>query len=115
MIAFATRPREAIAKVTVEDPLSNTTVLNSLPVKLAPANVMVWSELALNVTTAVPAPHEAEVEVFVQFPETVHASEPKTMYDDADETFTFPVTETLPDVEVSDPPVNVMSPFTVKV
>lgn len=115
MIAFATRPREAIVKVTVEDPLSNTTVLNSLPVKLAPANVMVWSELALNVTTADPADQDAEVDAFVQFPETVHASEPKTMYDDADETFTFPVTKTLPDVEVRDPPGNIRSPFTVKV
>src|SRR6266571_2308503 len=37
----ATRPSEAIVNVVVEEPLSNSIVLNSLPAKLAPANVMV--------------------------------------------------------------------------
>src|SRR2546426_132468 len=37
----ATRPSEAIVKVVVEEPLSNSIVLNSLPGKLAPANVMI--------------------------------------------------------------------------
>src|SRR3989449_10554132 len=37
----ATRPSEAIVNVVVEEPLSNSIVLNSLPAKLAPANVMI--------------------------------------------------------------------------
>jgi hypothetical protein len=76
---FATKPRVAIVKTIVEAPLSNTTPLNSLPVRLAPANAMVWSEVARNVTVADPADQEAEVETFVQFPKTVQASEPNTM------------------------------------
>src|SRR5438132_1857899 len=37
----ATRPSEAIVNVVVEEPLSNSIVPNSLPAKLAPANVMI--------------------------------------------------------------------------
>jgi hypothetical protein len=37
----ATRLPEAIVNVVVEEPLSNSIVLNSLPAKLAPANVMI--------------------------------------------------------------------------
>src|SRR5947209_10674522 len=37
----ATRPSEAIVNVVVEEPLSNSIVLNSLAAKLAPANVMI--------------------------------------------------------------------------
>src|SRR3989449_10443934 len=37
----ATRPSEAIVNVVGEGPLSNSIVLNSLPAKLAPANVMI--------------------------------------------------------------------------
>src|SRR3989454_1948539 len=37
----ATRPSEAIVNVVVEEPPSNSIVLNSLPAKLAPANVMI--------------------------------------------------------------------------
>jgi len=79
VIAVATRPPEAIVKVVVDDPLLNTIVLNSFPAKLAPAKVMVWSEVALNVTTADPEDQDAEVDAFVQFPETVQASDPNTI------------------------------------
>src|SRR5439155_750251 len=72
-------PSEVIVNVVVEEPLSNSTVLNSLPAKLAPANVIVWSVVALNVTTADPADQDAEVEAFVQFPETIQVSEPNAM------------------------------------
>src|SRR6266571_4786655 len=71
VIAFATRPSEAIVKVVVDDPLLNTIVLNSLPAKFVPAKVMIRSEVALNVTTADPEDQDAEVDAFVQFPETV--------------------------------------------
>lgn len=65
--------------VTIADPPLNTTVLNSLPLRFAPAKVITCDEAALKVTVAVPEDHEAEVEAFVQLPETVHASEPKAM------------------------------------
>src|SRR5947199_392379 len=74
-----TRPSAAIVNVVVEEPLSNSTVLNSLPARLAPANVMIWSVVALNVITADPADQDAEVEAFVQFPETIQVSEPNAM------------------------------------
>jgi len=79
VIEFATSPFEAIMNVVVEEPLSNSIVLNSLPAKLAPAKVMIWSEVALNVTTADPVDQDAEVDAFVQFPETVQDSEPNAM------------------------------------
>src|SRR2546422_850571 len=41
VIVCATSPSEAIVNVVVEEPLSNSIVLNSLPAKLAPANVMI--------------------------------------------------------------------------
>src|SRR5213594_1770450 len=41
VMVWATRPSAAIVNVVVEEPLSNSTVLNSLPAKLAPANVMI--------------------------------------------------------------------------
>ena len=68
-----------MVNVTVEDPLLNTTVPNSLPFKFAPAKAMVWSEVALKVTVADPADQEAVDEAFVQFPETVQDSDPKAM------------------------------------
>ena len=112
-IVFATRPRVAIVNTTVEDPPSKTTELNSLPLRLAPPKVIVWSVDALKVTVADPEDHEAEVDAFVQFPETVHASEPNAMYDAAEETSTFPVIDTLPEAEVREPPANVRFPLTV--
>jgi hypothetical protein len=79
VIAFATRPRAVIEKAIVKDPLLKTTALNSLPLRLAPAKVIIWGELALKVTVPDPADHKGEVESFVQLPETVHAPEPKAM------------------------------------
>jgi hypothetical protein len=79
VIALATSPREAIVNVTVDDPLLNTTMLNSTPLRLVPAKVMVCADDALKVTVADPADQDADVEAFVQEPETVHASEPKAM------------------------------------
>lgn len=78
-MAFATKPPDAIVKVTLEDPLLNTTVLNSLPARFAPAKAMLRSDAELKVTVDDPTDHEAEVEAFVQLPEIVHASEPKAM------------------------------------
>lgn len=49
----------------------NVTLLNSLPGRFAPANVMVPPAALVNVTVPVPALHEADVEVFVQVPVTV--------------------------------------------
>ena len=41
VMVCAASPSEVIVNVVVEEPLSNSTVLNSLPAKLAPANVIV--------------------------------------------------------------------------
>src|SRR5213592_786392 len=60
-MVWATRPSEAIVNVVVSERLSTSTVLNSLPARLAPANVMIWSIVPLNVTTADPADQDAEV------------------------------------------------------
>src|SRR3989475_5120327 len=79
VIACATRLLEASVNVVVEEPPSNSTVLNSLPAKLAPANVMIWSVVASNVTKADPADQSAEVEAFVQLPEMVQVPEPNAM------------------------------------
>src|SRR5213594_4480831 len=79
VIVCATRPLEASVNVVVEEPPSNSIVLNSLPAKLAPANVMVWSVVASNVTTADPADQNAEFEAFVQLPEMVQVPEPNAM------------------------------------
>ena len=79
VMLFATRPRRAIVNVTVDAPPLNTTVSSSLLFRPAPAKVIVWSDVALNVTAPVPADQEAEVEAFVQFPETVQFADPKAM------------------------------------
>ena len=76
VIVRARRPETAIVNVTEEEPLLNTTASNSGLLKWVPANAIVWSELELKVTIPVPADHDPEVEVFVQLPEIVHASEP---------------------------------------
>src|SRR5207244_13377293 len=79
VIVCATSPSEAIVNVVVEEPLSNSIVLNSLPAKLAPANVLIGSVVASNVTTADPADQNAEFEAFVQLPEMVQVPEPNAM------------------------------------
>ena len=77
-IVFATSPRP-IVKTAVEAPLSKTTVPNSDPPRFAPAKVSVWAEVALNVTVAVPADQDPEVESLIQFPEMVQFPDPKAM------------------------------------
>jgi len=79
VMLFAARPRAAIVKATVDAPLSKITVLNSLPFRPVPAKVIVWSDVALKVIVPDPADQEAEVEAFVQLPETVQASDPNAM------------------------------------
>jgi len=74
------RPRVDIAYVTPADAVvSKTTLANSGTLRLDPAKVIVWAEALLNVTVAVPADHEADVDASVQDPLTVHASEPNAM------------------------------------
>ena len=63
----------------------------------------------------VPASHVTSVEAFVHVPLTVHASEPKSMADAAEEILTLPVTEPVPDVLVRSPPLIVNTPCTVNV
>jgi len=101
-------------KTMVDAPPLNTTALNSGPARLVPAKVIVRDEAASNVTLPVPADHDAEVDPFVQLPETVQASEPKAMYEVAAEISTLPVIVTSPDAEVRYPPARVRSPSTVK-
>ena len=113
VIVFATSPRP-IVKRTADAPLSNTTVPNSDPPRLAPAKVSVWDEVALNVTVAVPADQEAEAESFVQLPEMVQFPDPKAMYEEAEETLTFPPIDVFPDVEIKEPPDKVRFPRTVR-
>jgi len=97
---WAVRPEPAVVKVTVLEPPLKTTALNSSPPRFPPANVMVCDVLAVNVTVPDPADQEAEVDAFVQAPDTVQASEPKAMYEAAAEMSTSPEIATLPDAEV---------------
>jgi hypothetical protein len=115
VIELAIRPRAAIVNVTVDEPLLNTTALNSLPRRLAPAKVIVCAELESKVTVPDPATQAAEVELFVQLPKTVQASEPNAMYEEFEETSTSPPIATVPEVETRYPPVRVRLPFTVRV
>lgn len=108
------RPRVAIEYVTpAAAVVSKTRLLNSGPLRFAPANVIVWLDPLPNVTVPVPAAQEVEVDASVQEPFMVHASEPNWMNEAAVETFTFPVTVTAPDVLTRAPPLRVRFPFTV--
>lgn len=72
------RPRADIVYVTPEAAVvSNTRLANSEPLRLDPANVMVCADALLNVTVAVPANQEADVDASVHDPPTVQDSEPK--------------------------------------
>jgi hypothetical protein len=78
---------------------------------LAPAKVIVPPVAESNITVPVPASQAAlSVDAFVHVPLTVHDSLPKAMADAVDEMFTFPVTVTLPEVDVRSPPDSVMLP-----
>ena len=93
-------PRLAVARFVVEDPSEiisvpaqfralvdivkicavaavepNVMLLNSLPERFEPANVIVPPVALLNVTLPVPAPHVADVEAFVHVPVIVHVDE----------------------------------------
>src|SRR5947199_222687 len=93
-------PRLAVARAVVDDPSetisvpaqfralvdivkvcadaaeeSNVMLLNSLPERFAPANVIVPPVALLKVTVPVPAPHVADVEAFVHVPVIVHVDE----------------------------------------
>ena len=59
---------------------------------------------------AVPGFHDADVDAFVQVPAIVHASDPKAMYELTEEMFAFPLTVTLPEVDVRPPPLIVREP-----
>jgi len=108
-------PRAARVKVTVDGPELNVTLLNSFPLRLEPAKAMVWADEAPNTTVPLPGFQDPEVLTFVQVPAIAHDSDPKEMYDAADEMFTSPVTVTSPDEEVTAPPARVTLPFTVSV
>jgi len=94
-------------KVTADGPELNVTLLSSFPLRLEPANVIVWADAALNRTVPLPGFHDAEVLAFVHDPEIVHVSEPKEMYEVAAVTLTLPEMVTLPEVEVRAPPERV--------
>jgi len=98
------KPRLAVARAVVEDPSDtlrfppqimalvaivnvwadaadevNVMLLNSLPGRFVPANVMVPPVGLVNVAVPVPGLQEADVEAFVQVPVTVQVDEPMTM------------------------------------
>src|SRR5947209_10790479 len=97
------RPRLAVASAVVEEPSEivsvppqiralvamvnvwadaaeevNEMLLNSLPGRFVPANVIVPPVALVNVTVPVPGIHEADVDAFVQVPVTVQVDEPMT-------------------------------------
>src|SRR2546422_400778 len=97
------RPRLAVASAVVEEPSEivsvppqiralvamvkvwadaaeevNERLLNSLPGRFVPANVIVPPVALVKVTVPVPGVHEADVDAFVQVPVTVQIDEPIT-------------------------------------
>jgi len=88
----------------------NVTLLNSLPERFAPANVIVPPVALLNVTVPVPAPHDADVEAFVHVPVTVHVDEFRARYPFAALMSTFPLIETADAFAVRAPNVDTVSP-----
>jgi hypothetical protein len=100
------RPRVAIVKVWAVAALDvKVRLLNSFTDRFAPAKVIVPPVAEVNVTVAVPGFQDAEVELFVHVPAIVHVSDPKAMYELADEMLTIPLMVTLPDVDVRAPPL----------
>jgi hypothetical protein len=85
-------------------------LLNSLPERFAPANVIVPPVALLNATLPVPAAHDADVEAFVQVPVTVHMDEFRARYPFAVLMLTFPLIETTDAFAVSAPKVATVSP-----
>ena len=93
----------------------NVTLLNSVSGRALKAKVIVPPVAESKSMLPVPDSHTVpSVVAFVHVPLTVHASEPKSMADAADEIFTLPVTEAAPDVLVISPPLIVKLPWMVK-
>jgi hypothetical protein len=113
-------PRSAVASAVVEDPSEIVSVpdqfnprvamvkicaeaaeevkarlLNSLPGRFVPANVIVPPVALVKVTVPVPALHEADVDAFVHVPLTAQIDAPKLTNDAAVRMLTFPVTVTV--------------------
>jgi hypothetical protein len=89
-------PLVAIVKVCgVPAEELNVMLLNSLPERLAPANVIVPPVALVNVTVPVPGVHPADVEAFVQAPATVQVDAPRLIALVAVRMFTLPATITV--------------------
>ena len=83
-------------------------MLNSFSFKFVPPNFIdVLPVAESNFTSPVPASQFESVESFVQVPDTVHVSEPRSMDEEALEMLTLAATVTLPDVLVISPPLMV--------
>src|SRR5712691_9068426 len=88
-------PRVAIVNVcAVAAEEVNVMLLNSLPGRLAPANVIVPPVALVNVTVPAPGTHPADVEAFVQVPATVQVEAPRLIALVAVRTFKLPATVT---------------------
>lgn len=98
--------RVAIVNVWAEpDEDSKVTLLNSFSPRFAPAKVIVPPVALVKVTVPVPfSQPAASVEALVHVPVTVQLSDPKSIAEEAEEMFTLPVMETVPEVEVRSPP-----------
>jgi hypothetical protein len=90
------RARVAIVNVWAEPAEdANVTLLNSLPGRFVPANVIVPPVALLNVTVPVPAFQDADVEAFVHVPFIVHVEAPRLTTVAAVRMSTSPVTVTV--------------------
>src|SRR2546421_9168629 len=89
-------------------------LLNSLPERFGPANVIVPPVALLNVTLPVPAAHDADVDAFVQVPVTGHVDEFRTRYPFAALMLTFPLIEIAEALDVRAPKVATVSPPDVR-
>jgi hypothetical protein len=94
-------PLVAIVKVCgVPAEELNVMLLNSLPGRLTPANVIVPPVALVNVTVPVPGIHPADVEAFVQVPATVQVDAPRLIALVAVRMFTLPATPATITVEL---------------
>ena len=109
-------PRVAIVNVcAVPAELVKVAELNSASTRFVPAKVIVPPVALSNKIEPVPDSQTVpSVLAFVHVPDTVHASEPKSMADVAAEMFTLPVTLVVPDVLVMSPPLIVRLPWMVR-
>src|SRR5882672_3211478 len=130
-------PRLAVTRAVVEDPSDtvrvppqftpivcivkacadaadevNVMLLNSVPGKFVPANVMVPPVALANVTVLPPAAHVADVDALVHVPLTVQFELPRLTLVAAVRIVTFPVTVTV-EFRAMKVPCTSKSPFTV--